>query len=90
MILSIGEAVFSTGRLVSVGALDYLLIEESPISTGNRDGEEITEKKTAEEAVRASEERLRLAQQVARVGSFERNLRAGVVTWSPVWSRSMV
>jgi integral membrane sensor domain MASE1 len=35
------------------------------------------------EAVRASEERLRLAQQAARIGSFERNVRTGVVTWTP-------
>jgi PAS domain S-box-containing protein len=45
--------------------------------------EDITEKKLAEEAVLASEERLRLAQQAARIGSFERNVRTGVVTWTP-------
>jgi len=33
-------------------------------------------------AVRASEERLRLAQQAARVGTFERDVRTGVVTWA--------
>ena len=44
--------------------------------------EDITDKKTAEEALRASEERLRLAQQAARIGTFERNVRTGVVTWS--------
>jgi PAS domain S-box-containing protein len=37
----------------------------------------------AEQAVRASEERLRLAQQAARIGTFERNVRTGVVTWTP-------
>jgi PAS domain S-box-containing protein len=37
----------------------------------------------AEQAVRASEERLRLAQQAAGIGTFERNLRTGVVTWTP-------
>jgi len=45
--------------------------------------EEITDKKTAEEAVRASEERLRLAQQIAHVGSFEWNIHTGVNTWTP-------
>jgi PAS domain S-box-containing protein len=35
------------------------------------------------EAVWASEERLRLAQQAARIGTFERNVRTGVVTWTP-------
>jgi PAS domain S-box-containing protein len=34
------------------------------------------------EAVRASEERLRLAQQAAGIGTFERNVRTGVVTWT--------
>jgi PAS domain S-box-containing protein len=44
--------------------------------------EEITEKKLAEDALRASEERLRLAQQSARIGAFERDVRTGVLTWS--------
>jgi PAS domain S-box-containing protein len=34
------------------------------------------------ETVRASEERLRLAQQAAGIGTFERNLRTGLVTWT--------
>ena len=37
----------------------------------------------AEQAVRASEERLRLAQQAARIGTFEWNIRTGVNTWTP-------
>ena len=43
----------------------------------------ITERKQAEEAVRTSEERLRLAQQIARIGSFEWNVQTGVNTWTP-------
>jgi integral membrane sensor domain MASE1 len=35
------------------------------------------------ETVRASEERLRLAQQAARIGSFEWNIRTGVNAWTP-------
>ncbi len=35
-----------------------------------------------EECLRASEERLRLAQHAARIGTFERDLRTGLVTWS--------
>lgn len=45
--------------------------------------QDITDKRTAEEAVRASEERLRLAQQAARIGSFEWNVQTGVNTWTP-------
>jgi PAS domain S-box-containing protein len=44
--------------------------------------EDITDKKRAEEAVRGGEERLRLAQQAARIGAFERDVRTGVLTWS--------
>jgi PAS domain S-box-containing protein len=40
-------------------------------------------RRRAEEALRASEERLRLAQQAARIGSFEWNIRTGVNTWTP-------
>src|SRR5205814_1947645 len=45
--------------------------------------EDITDHKQAEEALRATEERLRLAQQAARIGSFEWNIQAGVDTWTP-------
>ncbi len=38
---------------------------------------------TAEESLRRSEERLRLAQSAARVGPFEWNIEAGVEVWSP-------
>jgi PAS domain S-box-containing protein len=44
---------------------------------------DITERRQAEEAVRASEERLRLAQQIARIGTFEWNAQTGVNTWTP-------
>jgi PAS domain S-box-containing protein len=43
---------------------------------------DITDQKLTEEALRASEERLRLAQKVARIGTFERNIRTGVNTWT--------
>jgi PAS domain S-box-containing protein len=46
-------------------------------------GVDVTERKQAGEAVRASEERLRLAQQIARIGSFEWNIQTGVNTWTP-------
>jgi PAS domain S-box-containing protein len=43
---------------------------------------DITERKRADEALRASEERLRLAQQAARIGTFEWNIETGVNTWT--------
>ena len=46
-------------------------------------GLDITDRKRAEEALRRSEERLRLAQQVARVGTFEWNVQTGLNTWTP-------
>jgi PAS domain S-box-containing protein len=44
---------------------------------------DITERKRAEEALHVSEERLRLAQQAARIGTFEWNIQTGVNTWTP-------
>ncbi len=44
---------------------------------------DVTELRDATEAVRASEERLRLAQQIARIGSFDWNVQTGVNTWTP-------
>jgi PAS domain S-box-containing protein len=42
----------------------------------------ITERKRVEEELRVSEERLRMAQQAARVGSFNWDIQSGVNTWS--------
>src|SRR5262249_50513377 len=44
---------------------------------------EILERKKAEQSQRESEERLRLAQQVAGIGSFEWNIETGVNRWTP-------
>jgi PAS domain S-box-containing protein len=44
---------------------------------------DITERKRNEERLRESEERLRLAQQVARLGTFEWDLQTGVDRWTP-------
>jgi PAS domain S-box-containing protein len=43
---------------------------------------DITERVRAEEALRGSEERLRLAQEVAQIGSFDWNLITGEINWS--------
>ena len=45
--------------------------------------EDITEKKESEQSLRDSEERLRLAQQAARMGAFEWNFQTGLNTWAP-------
>jgi PAS domain S-box-containing protein len=44
---------------------------------------DITDRKRIEEELRASEERMRLAQQVARVGTFEWDIQTGINTWTP-------
>jgi PAS domain S-box-containing protein len=43
---------------------------------------DVTLRKRTEEALRASEGRLRLAQQAARIGTFERDVRTGRITWA--------
>src|ERR1700751_911875 len=65
------------------GRLSISLLNSRPSPLVVAMVEEITDKKTAEEAVRASEERLRLSQQIAHVGSFEWNIQTGVNTWTP-------
>jgi PAS domain S-box-containing protein len=44
---------------------------------------ETTQRKQAEEALRESEQRLSLAQQVAHVGTFDWDIRTGVNVWTP-------
>ncbi len=48
-----------------------------------RQAADIIERAQTEQALRESEERLRLAQQVARVGTFEWNIQTGVNRWTP-------
>jgi PAS domain S-box-containing protein len=44
---------------------------------------DVTDRRRSEAALRESEERLRLAQQVARAGSFSWDIQSGVNTWTP-------
>jgi PAS domain S-box-containing protein len=45
--------------------------------------QDITERRNAEDALRSSEERMRLAQEAACIGVFERNMQSGGCRWSP-------
>ncbi|MGC1905731.1 MAG: PAS domain S-box protein [Candidatus Acidiferrum sp.] len=80
---------YETIRVARTGNKVNVSLTISPIrdSTGRIVGfskiaRDITRRKRAEDVLRASEERLRLAQQAARIGTFERDVRTGIVTWS--------
>ena len=81
---------FETVRVTKTGKRIDVSLTISPIkdSDGRTVGcsgiaRDISERKLAEETLRASEERLRLAQQAARIGTFDWNIRTGVNTWTP-------
>jgi PAS domain S-box-containing protein len=64
--LSISTIRNSSGRIVGISGI----------------ARDITERQQTEDALRASEERLRLAQQAAGIGTFERDVRTGRITWA--------
>jgi len=49
--------------------------------------EDITAQREAEAAAHATQEQLRLAQRVARIGTFDWNIQTGVNTWTPELER---
>ena len=72
------------GSTLVVDSRQVRIRGESSLAKGileiNRD---VTERDRAEAALRASEERLRLAQRVASIGTFEWNIQTGVNQWTP-------
>jgi PAS domain S-box-containing protein len=83
---TIGEE--AAAECIKQGAADYILKDRpTRLPTAIRRALEEKalreERARMEEDLRASEERLRLAQEVAKIGSFERNFQTGESRWTP-------
>jgi PAS domain S-box-containing protein len=81
---------FETVRVTKTGRRINVSLTISPIkdSNGRTVGisgiaRDITDRKLAEEALRTSEERLRMGQWAAHIGTFDLNIRTGVDIWTP-------
>ena len=73
------------------GARQWFKWEVRPWHTGTGEiggiiiaADEVTERKLAKDALRTSEERLRLAQDAAQMGSWDWDMRTGEILWSPL------
>jgi len=85
--MSIWGAIHGRGPFAEPGQLDgvlslqlFLLVTAAPFMFL---AVLVEERKQAEEAAREGEERLRLAQQAAGIGTFEWNIQSGVNRWTP-------
>jgi PAS domain S-box-containing protein len=71
------------------GANDYVMKDRlarlvPAVERELREAEVRRARKAADEALRESEERLNLALEAGRMGAWERNLKTGAMTWSPI------
>jgi PAS domain S-box-containing protein len=91
-LIAAGERVkdYETSRLHKNGSPIEVSISVSPVRDASgriigaaKVARDITERKRTEEALRESEQRLRLAYQAANIGAFEWNMQTGVNTWTP-------
>jgi PAS domain S-box-containing protein len=71
------------------GANDYVMKDRlarlvPAVERELREAEVRRARKVADEALRESEQRLKLALEAGRMGAWERNLKTGAMTWSPI------
>jgi PAS domain S-box-containing protein len=88
---SMARKIVEYNRIEVLKLFQAAIVESSEteeLCTNNRKLEiEIIERKQAEQALYESKERLRLAQEVARIGTFDWNIQTGVNVWTPELER---